>query len=317
VNAMLALSDRPLMCDDINDWSVIIGNRFGGLSARCAQPETFSAQLAVKEFAQLSIASVRSSPAQIRHLGMYESSERDGRFIVKTQIRGESELSTDLGAFCMRPGDFVVCDTARPFRLSFNDETEIISIPVPARFLERFLPNPERVAFRPSSRDLAAHGVVSDYLQSLLRVRGLAVSPRQAAHLRDTYFELLVVALDTSPTARALSTAQAMHLERIKAFIDQTLDDEALTIEKIAQELGVSKRYLHTIFGAQGMSIWEYVISARLARAACLLRAERHAKVTVAEVAYSSGFRSVAHFTRCFKARYLETPTSYRERNSA
>jgi transcriptional regulator GlxA family with amidase domain len=58
----------------------------------------------------------------------------------------------------------------------------------------------------------------------------------------------------------------------------------------------------------------EIVRSIRLDRAAQLLKSRAG---SVSEVAYATGFQSVSHFCRCFKARFDATPSTYREREAA
>lgn len=248
------------------------------------------------------------SLSQYADAAMKGGAIRGWTFLVKTQIRGESEIRAGANVIRMIAGDFVVCNLSRPFSLSFDCDTEIVSIPIPVRFLERFMPYPDAIAFRSSDRSKATHGVVSDFLESLLRVRTLAASPQQVARLRDTYFELLALAFEQPDTASQLSSARSFHFARIKEQIDLRLEDEMFCLDELAQSLGMSKRYLHSVFSASGTSVSSYIMSARLARAARLLRCELGRRLTIAEIAN----QSVAHFTRSFKAHYGETPVVYR-----
>ena len=86
--------------------------------------------------------------------------------------------------------------------------------------------------------------------------------------------------------------------------------DTKLTIEKLAEKLGVSRNYLSTIFRAKtGYSINEYLNLTRLEEAKRLLR---ESSILIYEVAERSGFSDQYYFSKVFKAHVGVTPNEYR-----
>jgi transcriptional regulator GlxA family with amidase domain len=85
---------------------------------------------------------------------------------------------------------------------------------------------------------------------------------------------------------------------------------EALTLDALAREAGVSKTVLGDRFRSLlGESPMQYCARWRMHVAADMLRQERH---NSSSVAYSVGFNSEAAFNRAFKREYGTPPATWR-----
>jgi AraC-like DNA-binding protein len=80
-----------------------------------------------------------------------------------------------------------------------------------------------------------------------------------------------------------------------------------LRAEAVAAHLGVSPRYVHMLFEAEGLSFLEYVFAERIARAH-----ETHRDRTISAIAFAVGFSDLSHFNRTFRRRFGRTPTEVR-----
>ncbi|HET7865285.1 MAG TPA: helix-turn-helix domain-containing protein [Burkholderiaceae bacterium] len=118
---------------------------------------------------------------------------------------------------------------------------------------------------------------------------------------------------DSGPGNNASRATRA----RIVRYIEDNLQDPALSPEQIAKAMGMSKRTLHRTFqgGEDGESIKRYIWRRRVERCAAELRnaAPSGRRPTVTEIAYSFGFSSSAHFSRRFKLQLGVTPISFRQ----
>jgi 3-oxoacyl-[acyl-carrier protein] reductase len=98
---------------------------------------------------------------------------------------------------------------------------------------------------------------------------------------------------------------------RISGYIEARLKDANLSPKKIAEDIGMSVRYLYTLFSGQGMTVSGWVRRRRLLRC----RAELDGVDTgasITEIAYRWGLNDSAHFSRLFKASFGMSPTQYR-----
>jgi AraC family carnitine catabolism transcriptional activator len=111
---------------------------------------------------------------------------------------------------------------------------------------------------------------------------------------------------ETSSTVQRANPARRLHVPdrdvlRAIAFMEQHIE-QRLCVADIARSVGIPKRTLERKFqSALGQSPSHYYQSLRLDRARSLLR---HCDLTVQEIAIASGFTSLAHFCRAYKARF-------------
>jgi signal transduction histidine kinase/ligand-binding sensor domain-containing protein/DNA-binding response OmpR family regulator len=108
---------------------------------------------------------------------------------------------------------------------------------------------------------------------------------------------------------RQVPSADAVLLDRLRAVLDQSAEDEAFDVTALAAGAGMSRAQLHRrVKEAFGLTPAEMIIQYRLERAAQML-ARRAGNV--GDIAYAVGFKNVSHFVKRFRERYGETPSSY------
>lgn len=87
------------------------------------------------------------------------------------------------------------------------------------------------------------------------------------------------------------------------------LANEDFNVEQLAAEIGLDRSHLYRRLRAlSGQTPTEIIRSMRLERASQLLAGQAG---LVSEVAYGVGFKSVSHFSKCFRERYGVTPSIY------
>jgi len=112
--------------------------------------------------------------------------------------------------------------------------------------------------------------------------------------------------LDDGLASTRLSSAK---MRRAVHLMEQALE-EPLDCEAIATQVGLSQRQLERQFKQHtGLSPLKYYMSLRLARAHNLLQQTR---LSVAQVAACSGFGSLEHFSRTYRARFGCPPSEDR-----
>ena len=81
----------------------------------------------------------------------------------------------------------------------------------------------------------------------------------------------------------------------------------------VAQECGISRRYLSALLARDGLQFSEILRKARLDRAESILCSKDAANRTIAEIAQLSGFGSSSYFTRVFKSARGMSPRRFRK----
>ncbi len=96
---------------------------------------------------------------------------------------------------------------------------------------------------------------------------------------------------------------------KIMKVINDNLASPDLSVEQLADEVGLSRVHLHRkLKEYTNLSARTFIRNLRLRQAARLLREK---KLSIAEVAYATGFSTPARFTSAFKEMYGTTPTQY------
>jgi len=118
---------------------------------------------------------------------------------------------------------------------------------------------------------------------------------------------------DKNINTKQLSSDEKL-LHKFNEKLKEQIGNPDLNVESISRELGISRVHLNRrlktiIHESPGNYIREY----RLKQAAGMLASK---KLTVAEVAYATGFTSHAYFSNIFKERYGMTPSEYMELNA-
>ncbi|MCW2994485.1 MAG: AraC family transcriptional regulator, partial [Conexibacter sp.] len=83
---------------------------------------------------------------------------------------------------------------------------------------------------------------------------------------------------------------------------------------QIAATLGVSPRYLHKLFAANGRSVARWLLTRRLEHCARDLTDPARAHWSISAIAVEHGFRDASYFARAFKAHYGVQPRAVRDR---
>jgi AraC-like DNA-binding protein len=126
--------------------------------------------------------------------------------------------------------------------------------------------------------------------------------------------ELLACAYASQPEARA-SREPAGTVQRVRAieFIEARLGDQDLGPALVADALGVSARYVHQLFSGQGQTLCRYIQRRRLEKARAALGDPQRSSHSVTDIALEYGFKTLAHFSRCFAAEFGRGPREYRQ----
>lgn len=97
----------------------------------------------------------------------------------------------------------------------------------------------------------------------------------------------------------------------VDEYVQEHLDDEALNVDKLAEEACVSVSGLFKKMKATiGIGPNEFILISRLKKAVELLK---DTKLSIEQISIMVGFRSHAYFSTCFKKQFGVSPRKYRE----
>lgn len=150
-------------------------------------------------------------------------------------------------------------------------------------------------------------------LLDLLLGDGDALSVNAAEPLAAAFLEAIADRVgnlvDTAPRRQRVIDVR---LADIKAYIMKNLTDPDLTYDEVAAKCGISPRYLCYLLKSDDTSFSKLLWSQRLPKAREWLVLPEFKDYPIQEIAFMSGFKSAAHFSRMFKSAYGCAPKEYR-----
>jgi AraC-like DNA-binding protein len=244
-------------------------------------------------------------------------------------VRGRAEISGDgdtyLGILYQRsgstlcsigedrvivgPGEISVWHSGHPISFKMPETFDKLCMIVPIARFESVLYNVETYEGLRLPADSNLAPLLGSYLSTLTD----SVMTRND----DTPFDAVDVTLELLGAAfraqrRSSTIAPRDQLfARISSYIEGRLEDANLSPKRIAEDSGISVRYLYTLFSERGLTVSGWVQRRRLLRCRAELDGAG-SQASITEIAYRWGLNDSAHFSRLFKASFGMSPTQYR-----
>jgi AraC-like DNA-binding protein len=212
------------------------------------------------------------------------------------------------------PGEAVLASAEDASTIERFVTGDCVSLRVPRRVLVPMIMDVDDAVMRIIRDRQTEIRVLVDYATSLVRENALATAAlRQVGveHLHD----LLALVLGAADDVREVigrRGAKAARLRKAKFLIVNNCWRQDLSVVGVAQELGVTPRYLQRLFEADGRTFSSFLIEQRLKRAHRMLREPEFSERPVSSIAYDVGFGDLSYFNRCFRRTYGATPSDVR-----
>lgn len=187
---------------------------------------------------------------------------------------------------------------------------------IPCDMLRNYLPNPERFVGRHLDRCSTYYRIVPTLLSSLYRVSTAGADAAAGTRLVNGLLRIFSRWCTLSNLGDAAGSQRTVCYVRIKQIITADIRDPALSVESIAERIGVSTRYLQRLFAQQNDCISRCIRRERLRGCSMDLRDAALADRSITDIAFSWGFNSASHFSQSFRTEYGMTAREYRHCDS-
>jgi AraC-like DNA-binding protein len=300
--------------EQVRHWQDATDHYFGPLQAQSFCDGPFDARLTACETGFLRLLTI-DAPA---HRVMRErpaNEPRHNSYKLLLQLEGVSEIRQRDASFTLRPGDWSLYDPRVPYAIASHETMRQMVVQIPREKLGHLFVGSLHTCEAHTSELVAMHQVFSSFLRALAAqlktlpdAAGTSLSETILGLLAQTLQSQRGEALERTPLPEALRA-------RVRQYIHAHLDDAELTVERIAQEMRCSKRYLHALFQGEAQTLDRHIWLLRLERCRQALGAADTSAVSISALAYRWGFSSHAHFCRLFKQEYGCTPGAFLKRN--
>jgi AraC-like DNA-binding protein len=205
-------------------------------------------------------------------------------------------------------------DTSKPFHADFPDEMAQLVLQVPRTLFRKYVCALERLTATVVPAECPIGKIAGEFVGSLagdFERFSPAVSQRLTEQALDMVVMAFMSSLDNCQIKN--SVTRSILAYRGRAFIEAHLRDATLSSSDVAGHLGISTRYLSTIFAADGQSVERFIRERRLQKCARDLRDRGQTIRPIGDIAFAWGFNNLTHFSQSFKAAFGKTPREYRQ----
>ena len=294
-------------------WNDIICNVFVKLNSKPVEDGSFKGKIDHQQMDFVGFSSVQTSPVLVNRTKQHVAQATQDHFKFSFQLQGQCVLEQSGRTTHLIPGDWVFYDSTQPYSLYFPEEYRQLVLQIPRRKIRSFIPQVELLtAKKINGREGLGH-LASNFVQTTKSQ--LDTLPIQSfPQISQTLIDLLAIGVNSTFSGmNNQAIPQSTLLLQIKSFIHNNLRDPDLSVTHIANELHLSKRYVHRLFEEETMTVNTYIRKLRLEKCKQDLIDPLKSHQTINYIIYSWGFNTPAHFSRIFKTQYGLSPNAYRK----
>lgn len=304
-------------------WQELVNRVFIPLAIRplaadggAAGPGGFAGSATGRDVGGLRAWRIAGTPMAAVRASRHVRAAAGGDYLLALHIGGTAAAAQGDRQVTLQPGDLALFDSARPYSIAFTA--------APGRHFEHLIFQVPRASLDARCRQIAAATALavpgcSDagqltgaYLRALARPGWPATGP-PAAPFAELGLDLAVSALRT--VAGGLGRpyrGQQGPVRELKRYALAHLGKPGLSPDSAARANYLSTRQLHRLFAAEGTTFGAWLREQRLRRCHDDLTDPALRHLTVADIAAGWGYRSPAHFSRAFTARFGLSPSQAR-----
>ncbi len=277
------------------------------LQPRGQSSEFFRGCVDAADIGSVRLAKVSASPCEVTRFKGDVGRLSDAPYLVKFQLKGESDWSQCNRQVHLKPGDFVIASMAEPYSLRLHDDFEMPVLALTARTMRTLTRDPDQFLGVRMAAEEADCGLLSSFVAQVV-TRISRLREPMISRIEANILDLLGGVLSARSGQATPSTAQM--IGQMKAYIDHHLHDQRLGPAMIAAAFNVSKRRIHSLFATDGVTLGRYVRLMRLEASRRTIR--ENPRMSLTEVALGCGFYDLSHMSRCFREQYQLTPRDFR-----
>ncbi|MGQ0685711.1 helix-turn-helix domain-containing protein [Bradyrhizobium sp.] len=293
-------------------WQDIVCDVYVQLDCKSDLGSAFHGRVTRAPLGQASCTEVSSQQQRVFRTRSRIARSSEDFFLIALGKHGVGGVAQDGREAVVRPGEFAIYDTTRPYELQFDDDFTQVILQVPREMLQRRVAGTEALTAICFGSDRPLQKLAHDFIYRLCQSAD-GIEQAHAIRLSEQAVDLLAMVLSERLGSQVLPSSRRLALlHRLKAHVRAHLADPDLSLSDTAAALGVSPRYVNALLSEEGTSFQRFVLTERLAQCqrdlASPVLAHRH----VSEIAFAWGFNDLSHFGRVFRERYGLSPRDYR-----
>jgi AraC-like DNA-binding protein len=299
-------------------WQDIVCDVFVQLDCSTDLRDDFHGSVAQTMIGPVSCTLVESSRQRVFRTPSRIARAKEEFVLASLGVNGTGAVIQDGREAVVRPGEFAIYDTTRPYELRFEANFSQRVFQMPRKLLQQRIGATDRFTATTFAPNRPLERVAIDFLTGVSRVID-QIGPEAGERLSHHALDLLSMAmserLHEGPPNQSIHRSTLLY--RLKCYVASRLRDPTLSLDGAAAALGITPRYANALLAHEEKSFGRYVLGQRLEHCRRDLTDPLQARRHITEIAFAWGFNELAHFSRSFKERYGVSPRECRHRAAA
>jgi len=302
-------------------WREVRARGLFGVTAEL-EPERrpqFSGEFSLRKIGTASLIELHASSYQVERSAADIAHTSGASLCIYQQLGGGGRFGVNgSGEFTVRQGNFATSHSDLPYRTTplTDDGFHLRILKVPTAGL--LAPNADLHDLFP--KPFYSQPSLAPLLESCfadLTEADEGGDPAMSAPLVEALAQIALIERGlVRPASRAaLGAIRIGHLSLARRLITRHLSSAALSPAFAAELLGISVRHLYALFEVTGMSFSQTVTAQRIGESRRLLK-EAPGR-SISQIAFASGFESLATFYRAFQAAHGASPGDFRTQGNS
>jgi AraC-like DNA-binding protein len=295
-------------------WSHASQDVYHPLLIRTDARERFSARMWGDQVASIGLFRIAAAPNTMSRTRKTIAAGDPECLHLTIVLRGQIHTSQQNRSELAYAGDLTSYNTSQPVVVRADEDFECLVLSVPRSMLGE---HAARISGLTAVRIPGNAGLARLAVQFFCGVAGGIADghvARDDSNVADRVIDLVrgLYAERTSFTEGGRPRSRTELLLHARAFIEANLGDPTLRPDAVARACFISTRYLHLLFHDDGLSVCDWIRTARLDRCRRDLLDPAFADKTIFAIAGRWGLPSAPQFSRMFRATYGCSPREFR-----
>ena len=271
-------------------------------------------EMVIYPWKNLRLSSIQSNEITLKRKSHEPNSFSHDAYFAVILLSGRYCLQQNGKEVSLQPGDISLYDATLAHQISCSEKFSKLIISIPRPILRDRITGVENCTALRIPGNFGVGAVAANFIRSILSQTN-HLTAHEFSRLSEYSLDLLTLALATvRPEKFNLSKSRSLTLNRVKAYLEEHLSDSDINPTLVANEVGLSPRYINTLFKEEETSLMRYISQRRLENCRKDLLDPIQIGARISDIAFRWGFNDLSHFSRVFKQRYDYSPKDYRQK---